>query len=85
MLLEAGEDLVQVKEIDEENKKTLRVSLDRSKLQTVGKKAIGDFLLKLQVKFSSKYILIKIIYYIFKEIIIIFIITYYRCINLLLI
>eukprot|EP00747_Dinoflagellata_sp_TGD_P165708 gnl/TRDRNA2_/TRDRNA2_187394_c0_seq1.p1 gnl/TRDRNA2_/TRDRNA2_187394_c0~~gnl/TRDRNA2_/TRDRNA2_187394_c0_seq1.p1 ORF type:complete len:838 (-),score=237.02 gnl/TRDRNA2_/TRDRNA2_187394_c0_seq1:60-2573(-) len=47
VLLNAGEGLVKL-EVDEE-KMDASVSLDRTKIATVGKKAVGDFLLKLQV------------------------------------
>lgn len=51
ILLEAGDELLKVTEpvVDER----LFITLDRKKLQTVGKEAIENFLLKLQVGFAS--------------------------------
>ncbi|XP_012231066.1 dipeptidyl peptidase 3 isoform X2 [Linepithema humile] len=47
--LEAGEDFVKIVEIEKEKDKDLIMQVDRDKIFTVGKRAIGDFLLKLQV------------------------------------
>jgi len=44
VLLNAGEDFVQIKRTSD----NVIISLDRSKITTVGRKAIGDFLVKLQ-------------------------------------
>ncbi len=54
MLLEAGQGLVNVaKVIGSDGKDDLLLSLDRSKISTVGKEALGIFLRKLQVIYSS--------------------------------
>ena len=50
VLLEAGEDLVKVEKIKgEDGNPDILITLDRSKIISVGKPAIGDFLRKLQV------------------------------------
>jgi hypothetical protein len=50
VVLEAGGDFVTVTETVKE--KDMLMTVDRSKIASVGKKAIGDFLLKLQVEVS---------------------------------
>lgn len=50
VILEAGGDFVNITETVKE--KDLLMTVDRSMIASVGKKAVGDFLLKLQVKVS---------------------------------
>ena len=50
VLLEAGEGFLSVKQITgEDGKPDLELTMDRTKIQSVGKQAIGQFLQKLQV------------------------------------
>ena len=54
VLLEAGEQLVQVSSTTgSDGKPDIVISLDRKKIESVGREAIGNFLRKLQVKVLS--------------------------------
>lgn len=51
VLLNAGEDLVTIKKIiGKDGQPDIVISIDRSKINSVGKAAIGEFLKKLQVE-----------------------------------
>ena len=63
MLLEAGEGFVSVKAVTgEDGKPDLLLSMDRNKVESVGKPAIGSFLKKLQVNYDAEYLKINYIW-----------------------
>lgn len=53
VLLEAGNDFVKIEEAEKDGKPYFYFTLDKSQIKTTGKKAIGDFLKKLQVYKST--------------------------------
>ena len=55
MLLEHGDGVVDIKEVkDADGKPDLLMTVDKEKINTSGKKAIGDFLRKLQVRPAAR-------------------------------
>ena len=44
VLLEAGNDFIRIKEVVKDGKPYLYIGMDRSKIRTIGKEAIGNFL-----------------------------------------
>ena len=55
VLLEAGNELVSLKEIKgDDGKPDLRIGIDRNKVETIGRDAIANFLMKLQVCIDNK-------------------------------
>ena len=60
VLLEAGEGFLDVKAVKgDDGKPDLLLTMDRSKIQSVGKQAIGAFLQKLQVRSSTRIMVFK--------------------------
>ena len=56
VLLEGASGLVSIERTTDSNgKPDITIKLDRSKIETLGKKAIGDFLNKLQVNSFHEY------------------------------
>lgn len=53
VMLRAGENFVQIEETKRNDKDYLIVHMDRTKINTVGKKAVGDFLNRLNVYKST--------------------------------
>ena len=51
VLLQAGNEFVKILKLTgEDGKPDLRITMDRTQIETTGKKAIGEFLKKLQVR-----------------------------------
>lgn len=52
-MLKAGEGLVTIEKTEKNGQPYIYINLDREKIWTVGKEAVGNFLLKLQVYKST--------------------------------
>jgi dipeptidyl-peptidase-3 len=49
VMLEAGQDFLQIKPFKIDNQESLQICLDRSKIRSVGAPAVSEFLTKLQI------------------------------------